>query len=103
MCQHRVTSICRCVWRSFRPRAQPKEADFNTFLRPGAKSAAQPGSSIATAETRTYAFTTHASLLPAMIGTTWTISMHQSWSPCKRWSEQGIIAGCYVYAKDTCE
>ncbi len=90
MYQHRVTSVCRCVWRSFRPRAQPKEADFNTFLRPGAKSAAQPGDTTATA---VCAFTMHASLLTAMIGITWTNTMHQSWSPCKRWSEQGNTAG----------
>ena len=34
----------RCMWTSFKPKAQPKEADFNTFLRPGAKSAPQQGS-----------------------------------------------------------
>ncbi len=51
MLQHRsrpADFACRCVWRSFRPRAQPKEADFNTFLRPGARSAAKPGNFTAT-------------------------------------------------------
>ena len=35
---------CRCMWSSFKPKAQPREADFNTFLRPGAQSAPQQGS-----------------------------------------------------------
>lgn len=45
--KHMVPMVNRVAWNSFRPKAQPKEADFNTFLRPGAKSSPQQGTSTA--------------------------------------------------------